>query len=363
MAILLQPRLCFKPPPRAFWLFTIYLCVVALMGILQEPQFHSQIITHLFTRTQLLIFFWLSYNLVRYERIGKGTLWALAVACIVLATLQALGLTSTSTAKLAGRVTAFGANPNAVAGVLSIGLLILVGLAYGRENSDSKVRLLTWLSFGVLAAAIIRTGSRGATVALVGGFVAFLLKGRSLETKLKVGIIILLGISSLVWASYSIEAIRVRWERTFIQGDLAGREQIFEEAWSVFQEKPLFGWGPVRHYYELGSRVGAPTRDPHNLYLWVLMETGVLGAILFFSGLWLCLHAAWKARNSTQNIMPLALMLCILVINLKGTWLNSKLFWVVLAFALASPNSIALPRLRNVFTQQSRMVRHTIAST
>ena len=101
-----------------------------------------------------------------------------------------------------GRVSAFGENPNQLGWMLSVGLLALVGLAYGRENINFKVRLLTWLSFGVLATAIIRTGSRGATAGLVAGLMAFLLKGRSLGTKLKVGLIILLGIGSLVWASY-----------------------------------------------------------------------------------------------------------------------------------------------------------------
>ena len=54
MAAFLQKRLCFKFPPKAFWLFTLYLCVVALMGILQEPRFHSLIRTSLFTQTQVI---------------------------------------------------------------------------------------------------------------------------------------------------------------------------------------------------------------------------------------------------------------------------------------------------------------------
>jgi O-antigen ligase len=342
MATLLQPHLCFKLPPRAFWLFTIYLCMVVLRGILQESQYYSPIITQLLTQTQLLIFFWIAYNLMRYERIGTGTLWALTVSCLVLAILQALDITSTGNVHEQGRVSAFGINPNSLAWVLSLGLLALVGLAYGREDMSLKVRLLTWLSFGVFAAAIIRTGSRGAIVALVAGFMTFLLKGRSLGTKLKVGLIALLAIGALVWISSHIEAVRVRWERTLFQADTAGRDKIFQVAWEMCQEQPLIGWGPIHHYFELGSRLGhSRPVDPHNLYLWILIETGLLGAVPFFAGLWLCLHASWKARHSILGIAPMAMMLCLLIINTKGTGLKDKLFWVVLAYALASSSSVS----------------------
>ena len=255
MVTLLQPHLCFKSPPKAFWCFAIHLCIVALMGVMQEPLFYSEIITQIFTQTQLLVLFWISYNLIQYEGIGKGTLGALAVSCFVLAVLQVLGVTSATSS---GRVSAFGTNPNAIAGVLSIGLLALVGFAYGQKNIDIKVRRLAWLSFGVVAAAIILTGSRGAMIALVVGLMAFLLQGRSLATKLKAGLIVLVCISSLVWASYQIEAIRLRWESTFYQGDVAGRERIFKAGWELFQEQPLIGWGPVSCWYELGARLGQP---------------------------------------------------------------------------------------------------------
>src|SRR5262249_31837882 len=94
MVTLLQPPLCFKFPPKAFWCFMIHLCVVALMGILQDPLFYSEIIIQIYTQTQLLILFWISYNLMRHEQIAKGTLWALAVSCLVLAILQVGGITS-----------------------------------------------------------------------------------------------------------------------------------------------------------------------------------------------------------------------------------------------------------------------------
>jgi O-antigen ligase len=169
------------------------------------------------------------------------------------------------------------------------------------------------------------------------GFLAFPLKRtRRLASKIQLVLIGVLAIGFLARASYQSESVRERWESTFATGDTAGRDTIFSEAWGMFLERPLFGWGPVTHYYELGSRLGLLYRDTHNLYLWVLIETGILGAIPFFIGLWLCLWAAWNARDGLQGVLPLSMLLCLLINNMKGTFLSSKLFWIVLAYALAS---------------------------
>jgi hypothetical protein len=40
------------------------------------------------------------------------------------------------------------------------------------------------------------------------------------------------------------------------------------------------------------------------------------------------------------------MMLCLLVLNMAGTWHNRKLFWIMLAYSLASASHISLPRLR-----------------
>jgi O-antigen ligase len=341
LATPLQPSVCFRPPGGAFVCFLTYLYVVAVLGIMQKPAFTPAINTQLFTLLQMLILFWISYNLLRYEKVVKGTLIMLATSCIALAVLQVLGITSEDAAD---RMSAFGENPNALASALSLGLLALVGLAYGRRKTDLKARFLAWLCFGVLVTVIVKTGSRGGIAALVAGFAPFVLNGRSIKSMFKSLVIVVLALGFVIIVSYRSEVMRARWESTFLQGDTAGREEIFSESLALFLERPVLGWGPVSHYFELGSRLNLPTRDPHNSYLWVLEETGLLGAIPFFCGLWLCWYAAWKARKGIQGALPMAMVLCLLVINTKGTYLDSKLFWFVLAYALASSRYVVPPR-------------------
>jgi len=154
---------------------------------------------------------------------------------------------------------------------------------------------------------------------------------------------VVVAISLFIGVSYYYEPVRKRWEQTFAEGSLANREKIFPMAWGMFLEKPFIGWGPVRHYYELGSRLGYDKKDPHNLYLWILTETGILGAIPFFMGVWYCCREAWRARASIHGVLPLALVLALLTVNMKGTWFNRKLFWIVLAYALVSSKVVPFP--------------------
>lgn len=337
---LLQPGLCYKRPPSAFWWFVLYLFVFTLWSAYlfldppNVPDFAGLVLTQFITVAQLLVLFWISYNLLKQEQVVNGTLWAYTAASILLAVLQLGGVTSNMSAQ--GRVAAFEGNPNALATVLSLGLLALVGLGYGREKQDWKARIVFWMGCGILAVAMVQTGSRGTLLALVGALSLFFLKGKRFATKVKFGTVGVMGIVLLVAASYRIDAVRIRWENTFYDEDVAGRQKIYPAALAMVLERPLTGWGPVNHLWELGPRVGRPYRDEHNVYLWILAEAGFVGAVPFFTGLWLCWRSAWRARNGSQGILPLVMLLFLLGVSMKSTIYKDKYFWLVLSLALAS---------------------------
>ncbi len=149
-------------------------------------------------------------------------------------------------------------------------------------------------------------------------------------------VIVLLAIGCVLWVTLGSETMVARWDETVREGKMGGRKNIFKQAWGMFLDKPLFGWWPPNHTHELGARLSDPGRSPHNLYLWVLIETGLLGAIPFFTGLWLCLRRAWWARASAQGIVPMVLIVFLFVVCLKGNYINFKIFWVILAYVAAS---------------------------
>jgi O-antigen ligase len=351
----LQPSRCFKLPPKAFWFFAIYLAISAVIGLftvlagMDEPGFARLWMTTLFSRIQMLGLFWIAYNLFQQEEVVKGTLIALALSTILIVLLQLAGLAGEIEAGK-DRVAAFDANPNSVATVLSLGLLAVFGLAYGREKTDWKARLLFWATSAVLATAIVRTGSRGAAIALALSFGLVLFKQGDVGKKLKLCLLGLVVMSVLALLSYQIPAVRERWEATLMEGSLAGRDEIYPAAVGMVFDKPFLGWGPIIHLDELGLRLGRPSRDPHNAYLFVLTEAGIVGFTPFFIGLWICWRTAWKSRFTIQGVTPLMMMSFLLMINMKGSWQNKKLFWLVLGYAVASS---AYNALRNRSPQTS----------
>jgi O-antigen ligase len=341
---LFQPQLFLRDLPKPLWCFASYLFIVAILGLstmLDAPRqvdLPARIIKTLFKVSQLLVFFLIAYRMMTFDKIAKVSLFSLAVSCILLAVLQEAGVTSTEEGRVAHeRMSAFGGNPNVLAGILSMGLLSLVGLAYGRKDITGKIRLLAWLGSGLLLIAIVRTGSRGALIALMLALIALTVKPSLIAERLKTILIALLVIAVLGVASYQLEAVRNRWEITYYEGDVAGRQVLLPVAWEMFLEKPMIGWGPVVQSDEMGFRTLSPTGgDPHNIYLWLLLETGMLGTVPFLIGLGLCWRSVWRARGGVHGSVPLALLSFLLVVNLKATYLYFTMFWFVLAYASAS---------------------------
>jgi O-antigen ligase len=337
----LKPRLCYKLPSKAFWFFAVYLLLSIIIGLYttvglpREDKYLSLMTSQFTTLFQLLLLYWISSNLMRRNQTVRATLLTLAISCIVLVIMQALGLAGEPTNLKASRISAFGVNPNSLGNTLSLGLLALVGLAYGRGEMSRRARVVFWLFSGFLLLAIVRTGSRGAIVALLAGLLVFLVKRANLGLKVKLGLALILLVGSLVIASYYIEPVRARWEATFTKGDTAGRDVIYANAWDMFLEKPVFGWGPV-YFFELGFRLGLQARDTHNLFLRLLDEGGLVGTLPFMCALLICCWSAWRARGNIQGVLPMAMLACLLVTNMKGTGINNKLLWLVLGYATAS---------------------------
>jgi len=335
---LLQPELCFKKPPSAFRYFTAYVFVFVCLATLQKSEYTSIWVTRLATHFQMLVLFWVAFNLFQDPRLIKGAFLSLGISCVLLSLFQISGGAVNQIGQ--GRVTALSQDANSLGSMLSLGLLALLGLAYGRNVGDQKIGFLAWICFGSIATGVILTGSRGALLSLIAGTMGLMARHGQSLLRLKMASIVTFTVACLVWASYESDAVRVRWERSLTKGNFAGREKILPEAWSMFKEKPLFGWGPVSNTVELGRRFYKPTKDTHNLYLWVLTETGLLGSLPFFFGLWLCWRAAWRARHGAEGSLPLVLLTCVFMVNMSITWISRKQFWLVLAYALASEMSL-----------------------
>jgi O-antigen ligase len=211
-----------------------------------------------------------------------------------------------------------------------------------------------------MVGAIFYTGSRGALLAFGIGFAAFAIRGKTLLAKAKSLIIVLAVLGGLVLAALQTPSLVSRYKQTIYENNMAGRERIFPAAWDMFKENPFIGWGPVDDIYELGRRVYIP-KDPdphdmaasegavatHNMFLGALTSTGLFGTVPLFTYVILCLLAAWRARRGSQGALPLVMVVTVILINMSGNWVASKLDWLMMAYALASANILLAvsPRL------------------
>jgi O-antigen ligase len=123
----------------------------------------------------------------------------------------------------------------------------------------------------------------------------------------------------------------------------------------MFKEKPFIGWGPIDNMYELGRRLqimyGGPvdpdgSKDTHNVLLGALTSTGLFGTVPLLICVILCLLAAWRARRGYQGALPIVMVVTVILINMSGNWIASKLDWLMMACALASANPLLAVRPR-----------------
>jgi len=358
-----EPRTCFRRSPRAMRWFVAYLVVYVLLGIPQAGEYVGEVAVRLFTLVQMLILLWVAYNLLRRERTVNEMLGAFCLACFVLALLQLGGVTSTTQDwRDVERVTALRQNPNELAGVLALGLVALTGLVARRKRAGTRRSLVSLGAFAVIALATVQTGSRGGVLALGLGLLVFLRGSGARWSRARNALLVLAAMGIVVWISTRSETALVRWHATLETGNLAGREAIYPEAWRMFLERPIAGWGPVKHVYELGSRVADAAvdgkTDTHNLVLWLLTETGVLGLAPFAFALWLCARGALRARRGPEGVLPLALLATMLALSMSGTWQFRKLFWLVLAYALAAGSGPLVRRTARPAAQPARVPVH-----
>jgi len=178
----------------------------------------------------------------------------------------------------------------AVANGVSLNILGLVAVhAYERAKSKGLLILLVSLPLAILA-----TMTRAVWLAFAGSvFAVFLRSGRRQRRLVWVLLAGCAGLAVLLSSNTLTQDLRERLEE---RGPIDYRQAVYTGGWEMFLERPWLGWGFHQMPSELPRHVTGyqlKVLYPHNTYLELLVEHGVLGLCLYVWLMW----ELWRLRG------------------------------------------------------------------
>jgi hypothetical protein len=191
-SLIFQPDLALRKPPAAFGLFVLYVIVFTIPTALgytpvqEEAEWQLKVLIH------LVIMGWVVFNIMKNQEVARTGLIVLGVACATLAALQITGISETNAGyeSTSDRTTSFGFHPNNLARILALGMLAIVGLAYGTRRGLKKLGLLVPAFILLIGYAIIQTGSRGGLLALFAGLMVIVLGDGSARSRARNAVLV-----------------------------------------------------------------------------------------------------------------------------------------------------------------------------
>ncbi|OQY60526.1 MAG: hypothetical protein B6245_01075 [Desulfobacteraceae bacterium 4572_88] len=252
---------------------------------------------------------------------------------------------------------ASGIGPGGYTASLFLPIWLSLSLAMTARGTTGKI--LYYAIALVIASVIPLTLSRSG--ALVFGITVFfgLVIWRKKLTVVHCGVIVAMIMISMIFVPQSF------WERASRLTEMTDtnisdyslwrRMNYLEVGWNVISDYPFLGAGPgnfpnlhadARYQKEI-SLVGTK-RLPHNMYMQVISETGMLGGIFFagvmISALITTLGGLGQAEHHDATARGLLLTLTgLLLMGLFSHMLLTKYFWLTLAFVRIRGGDMAIP--------------------
>lgn len=312
------------------WSFFAFLTLISALNINHISS--SFIHTTLFLN---ILLFWIIINHERKEPgvLRKAFMW-FAFGSLALTGFYYFGI---GVEVIGGRVTIFGDNQNATAIRVSVSIVVLIISAIEKSLLKSNFRLLFLLPTPLMLFLVIESGSRTAflSLGLALALVVVLFKDRNILKK-----ILMLGFGII--SGYLIferlqeyETMSTRLMSTFEQGDLAGRDQIWQSIIPIIKENLFFGVGKTG-YEAFSLKYFGSFTSPHNAIIEVLALTGLIGLILYLRLLFLVVFETIKCYLKRNNLLPLLLLVFYSGMVIASHPIKSKIAWAILAFAAST---------------------------
>ncbi len=176
-------------------------------------------------------------------------------------------------------------------------------LYYGNSRNDGKHKLY-WF-FPVIAIilgiyGIAKAGSRGPFLSMLVGLI-MLFTCMKVKTVFKIVMraivaVLVFGINFEVIENFA-PVLTQRLTLTVEKGDLSGRDLLFQEAWRLILDHPIFGTEPLMFLN------GGAFSNYHNGFLTVGLATGLLGFVGYVILIIAIVFNSLKHRNLINNVV------------------------------------------------------------
>ena len=282
---------------------------------------------------QNIILFWILINHGRKDiRAMENALLILALGSILLAVFYNAGI-GVEYGEVYGvtRITLFGDNSNITSIRMVISILIIITTVVQDRLRIGLYRFLLLIPIIIMINLMAETGSRVGFISLALAFIVGTLFYKAKNNWNKIFVIIAGSLSFSLFLTFILksEMLVLRLVKTVVDNDLAGRDYIWENIITVIQSNFIFGIGQTGYFsiFGLGS--------PHNVFLEVLIYTGIIGLVLYLIFILRISIYAYKLLKAKKIILPLLLMFPIFGVLFSGQILTMKLGWIVMAYIVS----------------------------
>lgn len=222
-------------------------------------------------------------------------------------------------------------NPNTFAATL----LLSLSLALGRLISSRGwfKRLAMMAAVAVIALAILLSMSRGNLVAACALILVYVYRlGVSGRMILAISLLLM-----LLCAMPDLFFVRVQ---TGMSSRAAGRFDIWQAGFKAFKHYGVFGAG-LNNFPDVYDKFAGDAtqfrgyhRDPHNIYLGISVETGIVGLLLFLGAVGSQFRAVQRFYVGAKAFEAPMVVACeaaswgMLIAGFSGNFVWNKMFWL-----------------------------------
>lgn len=284
------------------------------------------------TYGQLILMLWMIWELAPSEQRVRGLMTAFIFGAYV-ASFETFRVYRREFGALR-RFSAGGLDGNDLAMMLSLALPMAwyLGMTYRQPLLRWACR--AYIPIGVLTVGL--TGSRGGMLATSVALSIIPLSMTRLSPGRIVTAVLMLAAAGVLAVVYVPKTLIERLATTGTEvegGSFGGRGKLWRAGLEKFPENPVFGYGIGGYKAAITPKLGPAAQVAHNSYLSVLVETGVVGFVLYISMFIAAFFSVMKLPRLERRF-ALVLMANLSLAMFPLTWEDRRPVWFVLAMLI-----------------------------